>query len=360
MRILFSFLSLLLLFSHTASASREGEWGSSCGGEFLRDEHNPWFVKNVDAVTYCIEIDPAGCSASPASVERLTLEAIEYWKKELAGSGQLHGVGKQTFTLTAGTRCRGDEDLRFQFGYGTLNEAQLKYFSDHDEDPQDYVGIALRTHYDRVNLRGKGFIFISSDKGPRPYNRGEGVAKNLWSHDGLLFRVLQHEIGHVFGVAHTDDGFMASDFPEKMVRNYRDFRTVEAEPFFVPPSAYERCFLGLGEIAGCLKLSTKDGWASFELLTLGPKGQTLSVEKSVRSERGKAKIHFPLKIFLPKEQVVFPGNGEQSLRGPARQQFKLSADTVDAEDKKSQLLLELWPHALEIYRASETGIKKWY
>jgi hypothetical protein len=357
----FIFLIFFPLFSWA------GAWGGSGGGEFFRDQHNPWWVKNVTEVHYCLELDPEGFSASPEKAKDLAAKAIEYWQDEFRDRGELLGVGTQKFILThnfPGEGCRGHEDLRIQFGYGTLTEEQRKTFADHSEDPQNYVGIAVRTEYDKEALRGKGFIFIASDKGSYPYNRGQGVSRNLWSHDGLLFRILQHELGHVFGIAHTDTGFMAADFPESMVRNYQLYRMVESKPFFVPPQTFRTCALS-GEISEeslkCLMVKGLNDWKDLEILGLERGGKAVTLGKARNVKRTSSRNRFPLKLFLPQEQKVFsPLPGELIWRGPAQQQFKLIAELEETDGKKTPLLLELSPEEIEVYRFNGTEIEKWF
>ena len=358
---------MVFFLLHLFALAYAGEWGST-GGEFFRDQHNPWFVKNTTEVNYCIEIDQEGISASPEKVKQLSAQAIQYWKDEFQSRGELLGVGIQKFNLTnrfPEEKCIGTEDLKIQFGYKTLDKEQLQTFSTHNEDPLDYVGIALRTSYDKEKLKGRGFLFISSDRGPYPYNHGSGISKNLWSHDGLLFRILQHELGHVFGIAHTDKGFMAADFPEYMVRNFQAYRTIQARPFFIPPDFFEKCGLKSPppyEELMCVRVSTEDKWKSIVITGIDVHNKIIPLGTSTFTKRMASKNQFPLKLFLTKEQTVFKAlPGELVWKGPARQQFKISAEINTPDTKKINALLELSADGMEVYGVSPTGtIEAWY
>lgn len=357
MRFVFLWAGIL-----ASTAAWAGNWGSSGNGEFMRDQHNPWFVKNVSEVSYCIEVDPAGFSASPEKIFALTEKALSYWKEEFSANGNVLGIGTQEFKFAV--KCKGDEDLKFQFGHGTLTPEQLKEFSDHDEDPQNYVGIAMRTEYDKVNLKGKGFIFISSDRGSHPYNAGNGISKNLWSHDGLLFRALQHELGHVFGVAHTDGDFMAADFPENMIRNFRRFRDIADQRFFTPRDAVEICAYDSTipiKDAYCAGVFTTDQWRSFEISIKTIGNTRVSLGKSSSVKRVVTEQQFPVKVFLPKEQKVFnAAPGELSIRGPARQKFKLLVDFVEADGTTSKLIVDMAPARVEVYKIKNGSVGRWF
>lgn len=358
MKISTALLALLCSILPFSALARTGDWGSAGGGEFLRDLHNPWFVKGVSEVRYCLRIDPAGFSASPAKVAELSERAFAYWKGQLATRAAEIGVGTQAFTLNR--ECTGHEDLTLLFGHGALSEAQLKLFTDNGEDPLDYVGIAIRTAYDKESLRGRGFVFISSDQGEHIYNRGQGVARKLWSYDGLLFRALQHELGHVFGISHTDEGFMAADFPENMVRNYRRYRTVGETPFFEPASRFDSCdehtFMSSG---ACVQGETTDQWQSFSLTKRDDQGKPTAIGTVSSAKRTSTRLKFPLKIFLPKEQKIFPAQPSYPVRkGPARQEFKVSGTLITPSGEKKPVLLDLRPDGGEAFFDSGKGFDR--
>ncbi|RZA08697.1 MAG: hypothetical protein EOP11_04075 [Proteobacteria bacterium] len=366
MRILLMLSLTLLCLSSAAHAVRtDGEFGSSGGGEFQRDQHNPWFVKNTAQVEYCVEIDPEGFSAPAEKIQPMIDRALQYWVKEFADRGALLGIAAQKFVRTGPPSggCQGSEDLKLQFGYGALSAEQKNRFTIAGEQPQDYVGIAVRTDYDRKTLKGKGFVLIASDRGASPYNFGAGLSRNLWSHEGLLFRILQHELGHVFGIAHTESGFMAADFPEAMVRNYGSYRTIKETPFFAAPAFYLACAsdrpLPYPDLS-CMEITTSTNWQSFTATGIKNGGERFIIGQGESGKRTSVQQQYPVRVFLPKEQAVFETTpGELFWKGPARTSVKSVLTFTETGKDKSSMLLELSPDSLEIYQTKPTGIERW-
>jgi hypothetical protein len=260
MRKTMFFQSLSLLFVLTNTTAFAGGWGSS-GGELLGDTQNPWWVKNTKTVNYCVEIDQEGISASPEKIRLLIQKAIGLWKTEfsrnidfvengpaLSKQFSYLGVGIQEFKEVP---CSKDVDLRLQFGYRTLSLNQRL----HIHHPEKYVGMTVRTSYDEVTLRGKGFILIGSDRGPKRF-RGETIGENPWSTDTALFLVLVHELGHVFGVPHVGSEYslMSEQGPEiyvmkpvleqlKRVDRYLMDPRADLGFIFIPSESWNSCHL---------------------------------------------------------------------------------------------------------------------
>lgn len=216
-----------------------GAWVSS-GGELFKDANNPWFLKNTPTVKYCVQVDTSSFSASKEKVEGLIVKALAQWQKDFVlwkVSPTSGGIGTQNFIKS---ECSADTPLVFKLGYGTLSADDLEYLS----SAQQYVSIAVRTDYDEEQLRGRGFIYIGSDRGPARFEGRADLVDAPWQYDGLLYRVLVHEIGHVFGVAHTGEGLMSAQFPEQILmrRYYEKFAKVEdLGSFFFPQHEYHNC-----------------------------------------------------------------------------------------------------------------------
>jgi hypothetical protein len=248
---------LLLTFSCTQSVERprgaenredSGGWISS-GGADQGDSSNPWFVYNTQRVSYCIVHDAAGVSARVDSVRRQITAAINTWKSEFGHyydrkdrdtSEVLPArVATQTFEEVD---CAQNPPLRFHFGWDSLNDTQKNFLR---ADKGRTIGIAVRTAYDRVTLAGRGFIYLSSDRGANRYTNTDMVDE-AWSMDGLLFHVLLHELGHVFGIPHYGSWYatdawlgaftsmlmqppqvMSTQFPEFILSKYRYKRYAE-------------------------------------------------------------------------------------------------------------------------------------
>jgi hypothetical protein len=243
-------LLLLILVSASASASQGGGWHSS-GGELFGDEKNPWFVSNTTEVKYCVKVDTASVNASPDTVRRLIADAFQYWKGEFSRSIQLPkghvAIATQNFSeVDCALKIA---DIDFLIGYGTLDSDQVG----HLVDPSKYVGVTVRTDYDTVNLRGKGFVYIASDFGPHSYMTADlrkyTLLPDAWKKEPLLFYAILHELGHVFGLPHTGSGLMSEVFLEQLLNLniYEAFLKEPVESFFFPNRYLDSCALLTGE-----------------------------------------------------------------------------------------------------------------
>ncbi len=191
-----------------------GGW-SSGGGELFKDQNNPWFVKNTSAVNVCVEIDEANFGLSRAEAEYQLKQAMFFWKKNMEAVHIQNevGIAKQDFFFG---ECTNATDLRVQFG--VLTQQQQDYF----RTPQKLVSSIVRTSYDTVNLKGKGFLYVSPQFGPLRMQAGRNSVEQPWSMNrgNLLGFVLAHELGHMFGYTHSlgsEFALMAEEFPEMTV-----------------------------------------------------------------------------------------------------------------------------------------------
>jgi hypothetical protein len=223
------------------------------GGDLLRNARNPWWVKNTASVNYCIEIDKKTISATEDAINDLVARALEYWKTEFARKLKLVknkdvlnqylnqiGVGIQDFKKI---NCNGSEDLRFKFGYGTLTPEQVAYMA----DIRSHVSAAVRTDYDDIHLKGKGFVYIASDIGPHSYAGGADLIQKPWQYDFFLYLAIVHELGHVFGLPHIgetytlmSEGFLEYILNEAVAESVKSIpvRGVTLIPFFFFPASY--------------------------------------------------------------------------------------------------------------------------
>ena len=196
-----------------------GGW-SSGGGELLKNSRNPWFLNNVKDVYYCIKIDEEKFGVSRQTVKETLLKAIEFWKSEFQfsipiGKSKLGEIQLASQTFKEVT-CSNDIDIAFQFG--TLTQYQKKYL----QDPTKYGAITVRTSYSNKSLKGKGFVYVSPEKGPLAFNP-EGLIKKAWSLNNniLLYQTLVHELGHIFGIPHMGSlgDLMSETFVESLLIN---------------------------------------------------------------------------------------------------------------------------------------------
>lgn len=184
------------------TSSSFGGNGSSGGGNIFGNQLNPWFLGNTKTVSYCVEISPEFSDVSRTRILELVSGSFNYWKKSFASStgytaeptmGTNALLGTQEFVLQ--DKCDRDTDITFQLGF--LNEMQKKAIPNYKQ----LVGIAYRTSYDEVNLKGKGFIYIGAESGDfRPM--ANGMHPKPWSYgkNWTLSEVMKHELGHVFGL----------------------------------------------------------------------------------------------------------------------------------------------------------------
>ncbi len=281
--------NLLFSFAFLAFATPAlGGWNSS-GGEDFNNHHNPWFVRNTPVVHYCLELDESSFSASKKTIELLLTKAFSYWNDQFQKGGsdkvrQLLGTHK----YIRNSRCDGSEEIKFQFGHGTLSSQQLEYFGESNR----YIGIAVRTEYDVISLRGKGFVFFASDLGPHKI-RTDGLVEKPWSYDGLLYRSILHEIGHVLGLPHVADGLMSETYLERILNKltYKLYARVDdLVDFFNTPLESSSCrlseeaatFFGVASGLDCLHLKYNSGPTSsyFEAYaSSGEKGARMLIGK---------------------------------------------------------------------------------
>ncbi len=206
-----TFLSILAFTS-----SLYADWHSG-GGQLPADHDNPWFIHNTLKVSYCFKIDENNFGVPLESVREAFDKAREYWKEQFQhfaaseSSEERNQVrtGMQSFTEET---CTPKTDMIIQLG--VLSEAQKSYF----EKPDLVIANTVRTEYDPVNLRGKGFIYVSPEKGPLALRYT--TAEHRWSRNNgnVLTRILIHEMGHVFGLKHSDRIFaMFQEFPSLLI-----------------------------------------------------------------------------------------------------------------------------------------------
>jgi len=232
-------ITISLLFTLAAFGAGGGWVGS--GGELFRDAHNPWFLRNTTNVSYCIQLDKETVSADLKTSEKAIKTGLMYWQKELNQSSAMPQAGHFVLggQIFVQEECSSATDLRFLFGHGTLSEKEIKFL----KRPEKYVGITVRTAYDEVNLKGKGFIYIASDRGPHAYDNPGHYLKKAWQHEKLLTYALIHELGHMFGIPHTGNGIMSEVFLDQFLTKtlVDNFIKLPFESFLHPKEELTTC-----------------------------------------------------------------------------------------------------------------------
>jgi hypothetical protein len=301
-----------------------GGWVSS-GGHLDQDRTNPWFVSHpgkAGDVTYCILHDPSHFSAPLEQIRRDINRALAYWKTQFGSIEAIFQIGGEDFRELP---CEEGVDLVLQFG--VLSDVQERYL----ENPRSYVSVAVRTDYDRVNMRGKGFIYVSPDSGDLKF---DVVSEwdTPWQEDLVLYGVLIHEFGHIFGIQHFENfNAMDAKFPRNLIlggfegwgaklvlmRKIGFFRTT-IEQYFMDSEDIWGCptidevrqeFFGVTDEMNCLRvvagdqsrqgkllgrISGTDTWRQVGTITYGEEIEMMDWRAGIR-------------LYFPPEQKVFPG-----------------------------------------------------
>lgn len=321
---------LPFLFSCSAKLNKKQGWISS-GGNDVGDSLNAWWVKNTSNVTYCVLVDESTVTKEQVRVERIVEEAIKFWQREFNrkapfvpewenySASMYLGVGSQSFTKVS---CDGREDLRVVVGEGALTQEQRGYFATQPKA----IARTVRTHYDTVNLRGRGFIYVSSDRGPSAYKGSMESFPQPWRYDSVLFLILMHEMGHAFGLPHSGEigDPMSEQFPEMITSKMYEsiFEKTENIPSFTPFALYTyfvpdtnfgayfttpegKTFFGLTEEELEVRFNLDTTTREFEVWARkaesGPGRLMGRVKKLIWNPKFEARSLF----YLPEEQTIF-------------------------------------------------------
>lgn len=175
---------------------------TSGGRHIFGTKANPWFLAGQSNPTWCLEINEADFGITRKAALEIVDRALESWRVV-------------TRVSVVHRECDANIDLRFTLG--NLNEEQSSHLSEAKavahEEHIDSAAIAIRTEYDEEKLRGRGFIHVAPAKGPEGLE-SKDMVRDPWSiMDGALLLVtIQHELGHVFGLQHSQesDGLMGA------------------------------------------------------------------------------------------------------------------------------------------------------
>lgn len=298
-------------------------WVSS-GGDLVKDQNNPWWIANTPKVPYCIAHDSESFSASIETVTTMVQKAIQYWKDSfqhntIVFEHDFHfKLATQDFQLV---ECSQSPPLIFKLGYGTLDPDEKQYIGEQFH----HIGLAIRKEYDRKLLRSKGVIYLSSDQGPHQYADAQSV-KQAWKYEGLLYRILLHELGHVFGLTHDQEigwqkmkssQIMAANLAEHILaERYHRFYQSDLnlplfgakEPIFstCTPDTMLKSVLGATDHAECI---------SWEQDTDGMI-QVFQTEQQERTKLGDVHLISPVTKFVFKPLVSLYLTKEQQVIHP--------------------------------------------
>lgn len=338
--------SSVLFFSQIAFG---GGW-SSGGGEILEHAQNPWFIDvgqtpRAKPIAYCLQV-AEDFPVTKRRLEALVKQVFYWWDSQFSDAhypdNDIHteqGSQNQVLRVVTSNQLRDDcanVDLKFQFGH--LDDNQRTKFDEYNVNLKRYVGLTIRTDYSN-ELRGKGFIYISNDRGPNAFE-GHNILEKAWTeHDyqhSRLKQLLIHELGHVFGLQHSDhnESIMSAKFAENLVTKesgYWSSDVMANSVFFPSPERLSRkfCldagnnyensreFFGVPEDSPCFRIH-------FDINQIVVyHGNSAGFESWQELGRGKfdpyaKRFKQLVTVWLPPEQTVFPGlSWPSSLLGPA-------------------------------------------
>lgn len=332
-------LVVLTVLSFSSAFADRGGWVSN-GGEIFRFDRNPWFVKNVTQVRYCVRTEDSTLSVGRGAVREAFRGALAYWKSEFGslrlptGAGLIK-VGDQEFVETDCPESREEldrMDLIVKVGYGTLDKEEIEFLtrsenaSGGSKKIETYIGVSIRKDYDFKRMQGRGVIFIASDLGEHSYKNDGQFVERAWSQSKLLQYAFMHELGHLFGIPHSGAGLMSEVFLDQMLNKRMSgfYSAHPLQPFLSSPRDFEVCtfsgtfnpkFFQLKETTACLVLR-QDQAAGSEI----PRWKIFAKKYSssepvelgaVRLENPVAKVNSArpaVTVQLPDEQQVFSLN----------------------------------------------------
>lgn len=236
--------NVLILFFFSPS-TWAGGWVFG-GGSQIGDTFNPWFLNSTIPVTYCVSLSEKSVSISRERAEHLIAKSLEYWRGDFQ---KLFEIVKEPPSPISDIKpaiqgfqkidCQFGADLNFLIGEGALSLQQKNFLRDYD-----LIAGSVRTDYDPKTMKGRGFIYLKSDLGSESFVKTDQVDRP-WEKEGLFLRVLIHELGHVFGLQHTDRGLMMAQYPETIMKKTLapGFLSAENIPStLLPNSATGWCF----------------------------------------------------------------------------------------------------------------------
>ena len=214
-------------------------------------------------------------------------------------------------------------DLRILFGVETLTQPEREYL----QDPRKFIGITVRTDYDEVQLKGRGFMFISSDQGPNPYSNSGDLIEKAWQYPKLLQYALMHEFGHVFGFPHIGGGLMSEVFLEQTLNKklYENFLKAQVESVLSPESVMEVCQLWDTNVLAWLGAPSNHRCIRFASSPTDP-GYEVSSRLDEKAQWGAIGKVRPLRLdmadFRSKPVVVLQLTNKQNVFTPEETAFR--------------------------------------
>lgn len=339
----------------TGGSSHAGA-GSSGGGLVLKDAHNPWFLENTQEVRYCIAHDTNAFSLPLEQVRHEITRALSFWKDQLQrGAYTKHWDLNPPRALTLGTQtfvessCDERTSLIFQLGSLTPQQKEMIH------SIPSTIAEVVRTDYDRVNLRGSGFVYVAPDRGPL-WDEVKVVGENTWaSVEGKTFYfTILHELGHIFGLPDTSGEplLMRYGFVQSMVNDLPQLGSEFAKLLKEPDvTEWTQSMLDMGWVS-CIAGGVVGSHEKWRERVLGIPavdkrceqirllGDTLEIYAGPRDDQlslvGSATLTFGprehgqtlVSVWLPPEQKVFGMSPPEQTNGISRPAIFSSVATI--------------------------------
>lgn len=324
------FMTGLIQLSQPAMAAPKKVGWISSGGEVFLFDRNPWFLKNVTTVRYCLVIDANSVSLPPADVKAAFLSALQYWQTELKGdfSHPIPGIAAVATQNWLESACDENTDIAIKVGHGALDSDEIAFLTRSEGENsagkrvESYIGVSIRKSYDLAEMRAKGTLFIASDRGAHAYeNKGQLIVE-AWKNKALLEYAFMHELGHVFGIPHTGMGMMSEVFLEQALSTRMASFYIQnpQQSFLNPPLNFEVCslsgtfqpqFFKIATDASCLVLrkDTQNAngirWIVLTRQYATSQPQEIGDITLERASAKKMNSKPVITIQLPEEQKVF-------------------------------------------------------
>ncbi|MCX6124512.1 MAG: hypothetical protein NTV34_07150 [Proteobacteria bacterium] len=190
----------------------------SSGGEFITDEHNPWFV-GPSPIRYCVRSNLANFSIANDRLNLIVEQALVDWSATIQKLNPtpleapfLDGRTRQLTTSFEHEPCNATTELIFNFGgvdsFLADTLAVMARFT-----------IAFSKPLERDSVltgRTRGIVWIAGDRGPHAYSGPHFPVLDFWKDENRLYNLLLHELGHVYGFQHLNNGFLAENYPAQL------------------------------------------------------------------------------------------------------------------------------------------------